>query len=214
MVKKLLRVPDAPGGIRFCVACDSFLLVSEFPLGPRRYTCKKHTWETTGKKAKAKRLADTNKRILFRLWGKAYDDSKRFSRWRTLVESQPRNQAHVSITQHEIEQLLYTATDYSSREVYDNPMKFARRIAVVPVNPKEILSLSNAALVPNTVKRELFRAFKLGGLQGYSCAFSEAERSTKSVFHPSREQIKLMQSTMNSILESRDSSVEKELGGD
>jgi hypothetical protein len=93
-------------------------------------------------------------------------------------------------------------------------MEFARRVAVVPVNPKEVLSFKNAALVPNTVKKELFRAFKLHGLQGYSCAFSEAERSTKSVFHPSHEQIKVMQSTMNSILESgcaRDSCGEKQV---
>ena len=73
-------------------------------------------------------MADTNTRILFRLWGKAYDDSKRFSRaWRTPEdgEAQPKDHANVSITQREIEQLLCTATNYSSKEVYDNPVEFA-----------------------------------------------------------------------------------------
>jgi len=64
MAKKL-RVPDAPGGIRFCTACDNFLPVGEFPLGPRRYLCKTHMWATAGKKAKAKRMADANKIFFF-----------------------------------------------------------------------------------------------------------------------------------------------------
>jgi hypothetical protein len=203
MVKKL-RVPDAPGGIRFCTVCNDFLPVGEFPLGPRRYSCKKHMWATAGKKAKAKRMADTNKRILFRLWGKCYDDSQRFSNaWRTVNDTGThKNHAHVAITQREIEQLLCTATDYSSSGVYANPMGIARQIAVVPVNPNETLSLSNAALVPNTVKRQLFRAWKLDGLEGYTNTFHAVESSSKSVFLPSREQIKKMQSAMNLILES------------
>jgi hypothetical protein len=162
-------------------------------------------WATAGKKAKAKRMADTNKMILFRLWGKAYDDSKRFNRaWRTVddTEAQSMKHAHISITQREIEQLLYMATNYASMEVYDNHREFAQRIAVVPVNPKEVLSLCNAALVPNTVKRELFRSWKLDGLQGYNNLFQEeSERSTKSVFRPSQGQIETMRSMMNSILQ-------------
>jgi hypothetical protein len=198
-----LRIPDAPGGIRFCTVCDTFLPVSKFPLGPRRYSCKMHMWLTTGKKAKAKRMSDTSKRITFRLWGKAYDDSKRFNRaWKTQdnVDGQPRNHAYISITQREIEQLLDTATDYASMSVCDHPMEFAKRFAVVPVDPKEVLSLYNAALVPSTVKRQLFRSWKLDGLDGYTKLFHEAKISTKSVFQPSQEQLEMMQSTMNSIL--------------
>jgi hypothetical protein len=203
MVKKL-RVPDAPGGVRFCTVCDSFLPVDEFPAGPRRYSCKKHMWAIAGKRAKAKRMADTNKMILFRLWGKAYDDSKIFDHaQRTLndTDTQPMNHAHIAITQREIEQLLYIATEYSSPAVYDHHREFAKRIAVVPVNPKEVLSLCNAALVPNTVKRQLFRAWKLGGLEGYNSLFLESERSTNSVFRPSQEQLETMQSMMNSTLQ-------------
>ena len=203
MAKKL-RVPDAPGGIRFCTACDNFLPVGEFPLGPRRYLCKTHMWARAGKKAKSKRMADTNKMILFRLWGKAYDDSKRFNRaWKTVdhTEAQSINHAQISITQREIEQLLYMATNYASMEVYDNHREFAKRIAVVPVNPNEVLSLCNAALVPNTVKRQLFRSWKLDGLQGYNNLFQESERSTNSVFRPSHGQIETMRSKLNSILQ-------------
>ena len=48
------------------------------------------------------------------------------------------NHAQISTTQREIEQLLYVATNYASMEVYDNDREFAKRIAVVPVNPKEV----------------------------------------------------------------------------
>ena len=139
-------------------------------------------WATTGKKAKAKRMADTNTRILFRLWGKAYDDSKRFSRaWRTLEigNAQPKNYAHVSITQREIKLLLCAVTDNSCTGVSDNPTGMARQIVVVPVNPTEIMSLSNAALVPKTVKRQLFRAWKVGGLAGYTKNIREAEKGPR-----------------------------------
>jgi len=202
MVKKF-RVPDAPGGVRFCTACEEFLPVSEFPTGPRRYSCKMHMYATTGKKSKAKRMADTSKIIMFRLWGKAYDDCKRFNRaWRTLddIDAQPKNHAHISITQREIEQLLCRATDYSVKGMYDNPMRIARQIAVVPVNPTEVLSLSNAALVPNTVKRQLFRAWKTGGLEGYTKNIREAEKSSDSVFFPTQDQIKMMRTVMDPSL--------------
>jgi hypothetical protein len=207
MMAKKLRVPDAPGGIRFCTACDKFRKVSEFPTGPRRFSCKMHMWATAGKKAKAKRMADTNKRIMFRLWGKAYDDCKRLNiAWRTLddIDAQPKNRAHISITQREIEQLLgmatAMATDYSSTEVQGGPMEFAKGIAVVPVNPKEVLSISNAALVPNTTKRQLFRSWKQDGLEGYINHFHEAESNTKRVFRPSQEQIEWIQSPINSVI--------------
>jgi len=200
------RVPDAPCGLRFCTSCDRFLPVSEFPRGPRRYSCKTHMWANAGKKAKVKMMADTNKSILFRLWGKAYDDSTRFSNaWGTLdgAGSQTvKNQARVSITQREIEQLLCTATDYSPKEAYDYPTEFARHIAVVPVNPNALLSLSNAALAHPTVKRQLFRAFKLDGLAGYNRTFREVGSDPENIFVPSQEQLDLMRSAMNPVLES------------
>ena len=154
MMVKNLRVPDAPGG-RFCTGCDGFRPVSEFPTGPRRYSCKKHMWATAGKKSKAKRMADTSKRLMFRLWGKAYDDCKRFNRaWRTLddIDAQPNNHAHISITQREIEQLLGMATamapDYSSMEVQDDPMEFAKRIAVVPASALTQTHWRGQAMLP------------------------------------------------------------------
>ena len=197
------RVPDPPGGIRFCTICDGFRPVSEFPTGPRRYTCKVHMWETTGKRVKAKMMSDSNTRILFRLWGKAYDDSKRFSSARRTLEdgeAQPKDHANVSITQREIEQLLCTATDYSVKGMYNNPTRIAKQIAVVPINPTEVLSLSNAALVPNTVKRQLFRAWKTGGLEGYTKNIREAEKSSDSVFFPTQDQIKMMRTVMDPSL--------------
>jgi hypothetical protein len=203
MVKTPLQIPDALEGLRVCVACNNLLSVATPPWEPPRYTCKTHG-TSTAQKAKAKRMRDTNQRIVYRLWGKAYGDSKRFSCvWKSLDGARVHTtmQGHVAITLCEIEQLLRAATDYPSKEVYDNPMEFAKRITVVPRNPKEVLSLKNAVLVTNTVKRKLFRGFKLDGLQGYANALSEAQRGSKTVFLPTRKQIKTIQSKMNLLLE-------------
>ena len=190
---------------RFCTACDCWLLVSEFATGPRRYSCKKHQWLNAGKKAKAKRLASIAKRLLFRIWGTAYDDSKRFSgTWKTLQddEAHPKNRAHIDIKQIEIEQLLSQATNYHSKEVYDNPMEFARRVAILPRNPEQMLSFDNAAVVTNILKRRLFRAWKLGGSEAYTSEFIKAAISDKNVFVPSREQLKTMETAMNVLIDS------------
>lgn len=205
MVNTSLRRIDTPGPLRFCVACNNVLTVDASPREPRRNTRKNHG-TTTAQKAKAERMRDTNQRIAYRLWGKAYGDSKRFiCAWKSIDGATVHTtmKGHVAITLCEIEQLLHAATDYPSREVYDNPMEFARRITVVPRNPKEVLSLANAALVTNTVKRKLFRAFKLDGLQGYTTALSEAQRGSGNVFLPNREQLKTIQSKMNLLLEGR-----------
>jgi hypothetical protein len=203
MVKPPLRVPDAPGGLRFCVACNNILSVDAFPRETRRNTRKNHG-TTTAQKAKAERMRDTNQRIAYRLWGKAYGDSKRFiCAWKSIDGATVHTtmKGHVAITLCEIEQLLRAATDYPSEEMYENPMDFAKRITVVPRNPRKILSFDNAVLVMNTVKRKLFRAFKLEGLQGYTNALSGAQRNSRNVFIPNREQIKTMQSQMNILLD-------------
>ncbi|KAJ1466457.1 hypothetical protein T484DRAFT_2478116 [Baffinella frigidus] len=204
MAKKPLRAPDAPGEPYGSVrTCDNFLSVDVSPREPRRYSCKHHG-TSTAQKAKAKRMRETNQRIVYRLWGKACGDSKRFiCAWKSLdgaVRVHTTMQGHVSITLCEIEQLLCAATDYPSREVYDSPMEFVRRITVVPRNPKQLYH-SLTLLVTNTVKRKLFRAFKLDGLQGYTNALSEARRGSRNVFLPTLEQLTTMQSAMNTLLQ-------------
>jgi hypothetical protein len=149
-------------------------------------------------------LSDPKTRILSRLWNKAYDDAARWRACRTLQagEAQPKEHANVAITQREIGHLLLcTSTDFSvTGMLSDNPLRIARHIAIVPVNPTEVLSLANAALVSDTLKRQLFRAFKLGGLEGYTKSILQAEKNSKSVFIPSQEQIQLMQPLTNSSL--------------
>lgn len=53
----------------------------------------------------------------------------------------------------------------------------------------------------NIVKHQLFRAFKLGGVAGYTSALSEAQCGSSNVFIPTQEQIKTMQAAMNILLE-------------
>lgn len=54
--------------------------------------------------------------------------------------------------------------------MYSDLLELGRSTAVVPINPTEIVSLSNAALVPSTVKRTLLKAFRTDGVQGYASA--------------------------------------------
>ena len=201
------RIPDAPGGIRFCLACDKWIPVIEFPRGTRRHCCKRHSWANSGRKARARQLADTNKRILFRLWGKCYSDSARFSfAWRASEDSacQPNTRkSRVAITQAEVEQMLtFGAADYSSKEVSENPVQFAKSLAIVPVDCDKIISLCNAALVSNCVKRKLFLDWKIGGCQMYSESLREAHMHTKNAFIPTQDQLNLMRSKLNCVLES------------
>jgi hypothetical protein len=77
--------------------------------------------------------------------------------------------------------------------MYKDLVELGRSTAVVPVSPEEMVTISNAALVPSTVKRQLLKAFRSDGIEGYKRALRVAEAQTNTVFRPSTEQLCEMQ---------------------
>jgi hypothetical protein len=203
------RIPD-PEGNRFCTNCQSWLPVGNFPSGPRRYCCKIHRWERFGKQAKRKHMANTENKLLFTLWLKAYSDSKLFkSVWDNAPAKQGSSNpvAQVKISQKEIKKLLQCMVNTfnitsvvntfnitsTMNTMYKDLVELGRSTAVVPVSPEEMVTISNAALVPSTVKRQLLKAFRSDGSEGYKRALRVAEAQTNTVFRPSTEQLCEMQ---------------------
>jgi len=197
------RVPD-PAGSRYCTTCKAWLPVEKFPGGPRRYCCKLHRWEKFGKQAKRKHMTNTENQLLFKLWVKAYSDSKLF---KSVWDDAPTNQessntiALVNISQKEIKKLLqYMLKSFHVTStmctMYKDLVELGKSTAIVPISPKEMVSLPNAALVPSTVKRQLLKAFRSGGIEGYTRALRVAEAQPNIVFRPSPEQLCEMRETL------------------
>jgi len=196
------RVPDPEGG-RYCTTCEDWLPVENFPSGKRRHCCKIHRWERFGKLAKRKHMSNTENKLLFALWVKAYSDSKLFNSLWKEAHSKPGSSTtmRVNISQKEIQQLLHCMVksfDITSTMCsrYGDLVELGKRTTIVPISPEEIVSLDNAALVPSTVKRQLFKAFRSDGLEGYTRALRIAQTQGHIVFEPSTEQLCEMQQTL------------------
>jgi hypothetical protein len=194
------RIPDPVGG-RYCTTCKTWLLIQNFPSGKRRYSCKLHRWERFGKKAKTKHMANAESKLIETLWLKAYSDSKLFkSVWEdspTTTKSS-NTAAKVNITHKQIKNLLYLMVDSfritsNLDSMYSDLLELGKSTALVPINPTEILSLANAALVPSTVKRALFKAFRADGVQGFASAMRLVDAQPNIGFRPSVEQLSEMQ---------------------
>ena len=137
----LAAVPDLHG-MRFCRACADFLPLSEFPRGQRRYICRAHLWERTGRRAKGALLAKPRKRLLSRLWMQCYRDRVAFG--------QPR----VALTQADIDSLLGASEARLQSEKCG--------LAVVPRDPRRPLARDNAALVSGEARRRMLEQARAG----------------------------------------------------
>ena len=84
-----MPIPDM-NNVRFCRVCGDFLPLSKFPTGFRRYTCRVHLYQRTGRKAKKALLMKPRKRLLARIWAQAYKDCFRLGHTRVLVTYDPR----------------------------------------------------------------------------------------------------------------------------
>jgi hypothetical protein len=71
--------------------------------------------------------------------------------------------------------------------------------AIVPISPTETVSIGNAALVPTDIKRLLLKAFRVGGITGYTHALNLAETQENIVFRPSHQQLVAMQETLRDL---------------
>ena len=163
------RVPDH-GGLRFCVHCADFIPIESFPSGTRRYLCKKHMWQAIGQHSKAKMSKDPRKRALNLMWGRAYDDSRKFKH------------ARIELKQADIDRLL---TADVAEEVEENVaiyQKLANELAVVPVDPTKVLCKLNSTIVASRTRRLLIKQWKLFGKEEY-CKSLRKEQSFWSM-HP------------------------------
>jgi hypothetical protein len=149
-------------------------------------------------------MANTENKMLFALWIKAYSDSKLFnSIWddALIKQGSPYTIARVNISHKQIKQLLqYMVNTFritsAACAMYRDPVDIGKSITIVPISPNKLVSLSNAVLVPSTMKRNLFKAFRLDGIDGYTKALHIAEARTNIVFRPSAEQLCEMQETI------------------
>jgi hypothetical protein len=192
-------VPDPQQG-RYCKVCKSWVPVKNFPSGKRRYSCNLHRWQKSGKMAKRKHMATGQNKLLYGLWIKIYSDSKLFTPVWKNTPSKPGSSnpaMRVNISHGDISHLLIHMVEtfkITSTTCHDL-VELSKRSAIVPISPTEPVSLENAALVPSVVKRKLLKAFRSGGIAGYTRALSMAETQTNIVFRPSNQQLCAMQET-------------------
>jgi hypothetical protein len=139
-------VPDPPGGVRFCTHCDAFIPIIKFASGPRRYVCKMHMWIASGKRSSEKMLSDPQKRVLNQVWGRAYKDCRLF------------NQTRIAVKQDDIGKLIMGSMAGGMEKTV-----VLGGIAVVPVDPTKVLSMSNAALVSTSTRSLLMKQWKRFG---------------------------------------------------
>ena len=163
------RVPDH-GGVRFCLHCADFIPIESFPSGTRRYLCKQHMWKAIGQHSKAKMLKDPRKRALNKVWGRAYDDSRKFTH------------ARIELKQFDIDRLLTTSVAEEVEKNVSLYQKLANEIAVVPVDPSKVLCKLNSAIVATRTRRLLIKQWKKFGKEEY-CKLLQKEQGFCSM-HP------------------------------
>jgi hypothetical protein len=135
---------------RYCKICDKFLCISKFPRGQRRFICKEHQWKCNGKISKAKLRANPWNKEIARLYSLCYSDRRLFS------------QSKIDITQAGIGK-LFVDMNFNEGSLQD---KFG--FAVLPVNPYDVLSSNNAALVRQADRIQLILYLKECDWESYT----------------------------------------------
>ena len=119
-------------GKQWCRKCSEFVCISKFPVGQRRYICKRHAWNDTAKFAKAKSRSDPWRRELSKLYSLCYNDCRYF------------NQPRIELTQADIAK-LFVGMIFNDGPGSSTDGNFG--FAVLPTNPHDVLSNNNAAVV-------------------------------------------------------------------
>ena len=150
-LKGTSRHPDHLG-LRFCKDCKRFIPIQKFASGVRRFICKRHFWRAVGRHSKVKMMGQPQKRALNRVWIQAHSDSRRQF-----------NQKRIDIKQAEIDTIVRANVDATeTNSIYQN-----LAISIVPVDPTQILSVSNAVLVSTRTRKLLMQQLKRGGPEHY-----------------------------------------------
>jgi hypothetical protein len=130
-------IPDHPGGLRFCRQCASFLPISQFHAGVRRFECKTHALERAGRYRKNAAPLDANRRAVQRVWHALWADSR-------IVFGRK----NAGLTQADVRHLFEQkgmALDIGWR--------------VFPKDPHAEWGLKNAEIVPKGVRNALVSTF-------------------------------------------------------
>jgi hypothetical protein len=112
--------------------------LSEFPVGVRRFFCRRHLYEHSSRPAKLRVQADDKRRLLNQLWGRCWRDCRALGHTRIQLE------------QREIAAIV------EDRGI-DNTS------AIVPADASKVLSRENFVVVVNEARRDLICAHRLGG---------------------------------------------------
>ena len=171
---KLPPVPDLDNR-RFCRACQAVLPVEAFPLGKRRYLCRRHMWLRVKKPSKERARADPHRKLLSVLWKRCWNDAKTTF-----------GQARVALLQRDIAKVL-SELDFEGGGVTGvfldkvqgaacdtaDPAKSV--IAFLPENPARLLSHENFVIVDMDVRRDMLRAYRDGGVERYEQALGKLD---------------------------------------
>ena len=157
---KLPPVPDLDNR-RFCRACQAVLPVEAFPLGKRRYLCRRHMWLRVKKPSKERARADPHRKLLSVLWKRCWNDAKTTF-----------GHARIALLQRDIAKVL-SGFD-SGKGVHSKPPTIKSKtgaaepaIALLPVNPSQLLSQENHVVVEIDARRDMLRAYREGGMEQY-----------------------------------------------
>ena len=142
-------------GKRWCRKCSEFVCTTKFPVGQRRYVCKRHAWSDTAKLAKAKLRSDPWRRELAKLYSLCYNDCRYF------------NQPRIELTQSQIGKLLVSImTRDGPGSSIEGVQAFG--FAVLPMRPHEVLCWQNSAVVWRKDRTTLLSVLKKRDWETYS----------------------------------------------
>ena len=105
-----------------------------------------HLYIASGKNSSKKMLSDPKKRALNQIWSRAFKDSKFFQ------------QTRIAITQTEISKILAVGVAGGTEKTGD--LYEAGGVAIVPMDPRKVLSVSNLALVATSARIVLMKQWQ------------------------------------------------------
>jgi hypothetical protein len=112
-------------------------------------------------------LKKPQKRSLTKMWARAYKDCRVFK------------QTRIGITQAEIQKLLTVGVGSGIEKA--GALLEAGGVAIVPVDPTKVLSVSNSALVSTNTRSVLMKQWKRSGEDEYCKTLQGSEASEETI---------------------------------
>ena len=141
-------VPDL-NGRRYCKLCEATLPLAAFPAGKRRYLCRQHLLDRHKRPARQRVRSDALRRQADLEQKRCYHDAKRVFR-------QPR----VALLLRDMREILAAESNSC--------------MCFVPVDPIRPLARDNVKAVSPSIRAELLRSMRQGGVEGYRAALGSS----------------------------------------